>query len=170
MDPLIELFDRIPPLVEAAVEDLTADGLATPPEPGANTVAWLVWHLTRVQDDHVADVAGEPQVWEQGDWAPRFGLPEDAMDTGYGHDQEQVLAIRAEPDALVEYHRAVAERTRSFLEGLEPEDLDRVVDEDWDPPVTLGARLVSVASDDLQHVGQAAYARGQLLGRGSASD
>ncbi len=165
MDPLLELFDRIPPLVEHAVEGLTTTDLATPPAEGANTVAWLVWHLTRVQDDHVAEVAGHRQVWEEGDWAPRFGLPEGAMDTGYGHEPEQVLGVQPEPDALVEYHRVVAERTRAYLEQLRSEELDRVVDDRWDPPVTLGVRLVSVACDDLEHVGQAAYARGVLLSR-----
>jgi hypothetical protein len=37
-----------------------------------------------------------------------------------------------------------------------------VVDASWDPPVTLGVRLVSVISDDLQHAGQAAYLRGMI--------
>ena len=51
-------------------------------------------------------------------------------------------------------------RTVAHLAGLSEADLDRVVDERWDPPVTLGVRLVSVISDDLQHAGQAAYLRG----------
>jgi uncharacterized damage-inducible protein DinB len=55
-------------------------------------------------------------------------------------------------------------RSAEFLRGLSDEDLDRVVDTNWDPPVTLGVRLVSVLSDDFQHLGQAAYLRG-LLGR-----
>ena len=52
--------------------------------------------------------------------------------------------------------------TVAYLATVAPEDLDRVVDERWDPPVTLGVRLVSVLSDDLQHAGQAAYARGLI--------
>ena len=39
---------------------------------------------------------------------------------------------------------------------------DRVVDRTWDPPVTLGVRLVSILDDDTQHAGQAAYVRGLL--------
>ena len=162
MDPLIELFDRIPPLVDRVVDGLTTTELSTPPVEGANTIAWLVWHLTRIQDDHVAGVADRPQVWEEAEWAERFGLPVDSMDTGYGHDVDQVLGVQPEPDALTEYHHAVAARTTAFLQGLDPTELDRVVDERWDPPVTLGVRLASVASDDLQHVGQAAYVRGLL--------
>ena len=55
------------------------------------------------------------------------------------------------------------------MSGLTDADLPRVVDERWDPPVTLGVRLVSVISDCLQHAGQAAFVRGILLrsaGRG----
>ena len=91
---LLELFGRLPDLVRSAVKGLSPDELARPPQPGANTVGWLVWHLTRVQDDHVAEVAGRPQVWQEDDWAPRFGLPADATDTGYGYSAEQVAAIR----------------------------------------------------------------------------
>ena len=74
-----------------------------------------------------------------------------------------MAAVRPESaQALIDYHQAVAERTRTFLAGLRPADLDRVVDEAWDPPVTLGVRLVSVIGDDLEHVGQAAYVRGLI--------
>jgi uncharacterized damage-inducible protein DinB len=156
-----ELFGRLPGLVRGAVQGLSPADLERAPAPGANTVGWLVWHLTRVQDDHVAEVAGRAQVWDEGDWAPRFGLPQGALDTGYGHTQEQVVTVRPESaESLVAYYDAVSERTGAFLAGLADGDLDRVVDRRWDPPVTLGARLVSVAVDDLEHAGQAAYVRG----------
>lgn len=158
---LQELYGRIPPLVEKAVEDLDAATLAGAPAPGANTIAWLCWHLTRVQDHHVAELLGEDQLWASGPWAERMGLAADPDDTGYGHEPEQVAAVRPDrPEVLVEYHRAVAARTEAYLRTLGPDDLDRVVDDSWDPPVTLGVRLVSVADDSLQHAGQAAYARG----------
>lgn len=159
---LSEHFDRLPPLVRSAVEDLTPDQLATPPAEGANTIAWLVWHLTRIEDDHVADAMGTSQVWEQNGWAERFGLSPGSMDTGYGHSPEEVESVRASADDLIAYHEAVAERTAGFVAGLDADALDRVVDEGWDPPVTLGARLVSVLGDALQHLGQAAYVRGLL--------
>ena len=137
--------------------------LARPPAPGANTVGWLVWHLARVQDDHIAEVAGGPQVWQDGDWARRFGLTPGPTETGYGWSADQVAGLRAESgEALVAYYDAVAERTDAFLATLTDADLDRVVDERWDPPVTLGVRLASVVDDDLEHVGQAAYVRGLL--------
>jgi hypothetical protein len=52
-----------------------------------------------------------------------------------------------------------------MLEVVGPADLARTVDDRWDPPVTLGVRLVSIADDSLQHVGQAAYLRGLLSAR-----
>jgi hypothetical protein len=160
-DVLIEAFDRLPDLVRSAVDGLTPEELAWSPAPGANPVGWLVWHLTRVQDHHVAELLGRDQVWVSGDWAGRFGLDADPSDTGYGHSAEQVAGVR--PDSsqvLVDYHAAVAARTRDLLREVTPGDLDRVVDQRWDPPVTLGVRLVSILNDDVQHVGQAAYVRG----------
>jgi uncharacterized damage-inducible protein DinB len=163
----LELYGRLPDLVRAAVDGLTPQELTRPPAAGANTVGWLVWHLTRVQDDHIAEVAGRTQVWQEEDWAPRFGLGSGTSETGYGWSAEQVAALRPESgDVLVAYYDAVAERTSAFLAGLADDDLDRVVDENWDPPVTLGVRLASVVDDDLEHVGQAAYVRG-LLKRGT---
>jgi hypothetical protein len=160
---LLEIYGRIPPLAEEAVDGLTADQLATAPSPGANTIGWLVWHLTRVQDHHVAELLNTGQIWTTGDWAARFGQDSDPNNTGYGHEPERVLSVRPKtPDDLLAYLDAVHQRTCDMLEGLSPDDLDRVVDRRWDPPVTMGVRLVSIADDCMQHAGQAAYVRGIL--------
>jgi hypothetical protein len=165
-DVLIEAFGRLPDLVRSAVEGLSPEQLRRPPAEGANTVAWLVWHLTRVQDSHVAELLDGDQVYLAGDWPSRFGLKADPSDTGYGHSPAQVLAVAPrDGQALVDYYLAVHDRTVGFVAGLTDADLDRVVDEAWDPPVTLGVRLVSVYDDDAQHVGQAAYVRGVVLQR-----
>jgi uncharacterized damage-inducible protein DinB len=160
-DILIEGYGRIQEEVHAAVEGLDPDGLNARPTDDANSVAWLVWHLTRVQDDHVADAFGLDQVWLTGGWEKRFGLGLPRHDTGYGHSAAEVAKVRVDsPGLLTGYYDAVHEQTLGALRSLAAKDLERIVDEGWDPPVTLGARLVSVLSDDLQHVGQAAYARG----------
>ena len=57
------------------MDGLSDDDLAWRPDPEANSIAWLVWHLTRIEDDHVAGVAGTTQVWDDDGWADRFGLP-----------------------------------------------------------------------------------------------
>ena len=115
-----------------------------------------------MQDDHVCAVADREQVWVTGGWAERFGLDLDVRDTGYGHNPDQVAVVKANGDLLSGYHEAVFERTAAYLNGLSSADLDRVVDKRWDPPVTLGVRLVSVVADDLQHAGQAAFVKGLL--------
>lgn len=161
-DVLRDAFGRIRGLVHHVLDGLSAEQLAARPAPDANTIGWLVWHLTRVQDDHVADAAGTPQVWDAS-WVERLGLPFDVTEMGYGQTSEEVGQVRvASPDVLVDYHDAVFERTSTYLARLSASDLDQVVDTSWDPPVTLAARLVSVVADDLQHAGQAAYVRGLL--------
>ncbi|WP_028653745.1 mycothiol transferase [Nocardioides halotolerans] len=159
---LSDAFDRIRQTATAAVDGLTDDQLVARPAPGANSIAWLVWHLARVQDDHVAEVAGTEQVWTAQDFVGRFGLPIPPDATGYSMTSEEVGQVRASADLLAAYVEAVHEATAAYLATVSSEDLDRVVDERWDPPVTLGVRLVSVLSDDLQHAGQAAYVRGLL--------
>jgi uncharacterized damage-inducible protein DinB len=160
---LADAFERVRETVYDAVMGLTAEQLAFRPYPAGNSIAWLVWHLTRVQDDHVADVAETGQAWESGAWAPRFGLAAGSMDTGYGNTSAQVARITVKSaDVLTAYYDAVHERTIRYVTTLTDADLPRIVDKSWDPPVTLGVRLVSVIDDDLQHAGQAAYLRGMI--------
>jgi hypothetical protein len=157
---LTDAFERVLQTATAAVDGLTDDQLAARPAPDANSIGWLVWHLARVQDDHVADVAGTEQVWTAEDFVTRFDLPFDTGATGYGMTSEEVGHVRVGAELLADYLRAVHAATTSYLARLGPEDLDRIVDERWNPPVTLGARLVSVLNDDAQHAGQASYVRG----------
>lgn len=161
-DLLLEAFTRIRDLVPTVVDGLDEDRLTERVDGRGNPIGWLIWHLTRVQDDHIASAAGEEQVWLHEGWRDRFGLDLPAEDTGYGHDREAVAKVRVSAELLVGYQAAVARRTEQFVRGLGPQDLDLVVDPDWSPPVTLGVRLVSVIGDCLQHVGQAAYVRGLL--------
>jgi uncharacterized damage-inducible protein DinB len=160
----LELYGRLPGLVRHAVEGLTPEQLTERPTTEANPVGWLVWHLTRVQDHHVAEVLEQPQLWESGDWARRFGGADpDPQNHGYGHTAAEVAGVRPEStDALLDYFDAVSARTEAFVRGLTGDDLERIVDRRWDPPVTLGVRLASVVDDSLQHAGQAAYVRGLL--------
>jgi uncharacterized damage-inducible protein DinB len=159
-DLLLDAFGRIAEEVGDTVEGLSEEQLAFRPGTGANSIAWLVWHLVRVQDNHVAEAAGEPEIWLEDGWADRFGLSLDPADTGYGHSVDDVAKVRASAELLAGYADAVGERSRRYLSSLDDEALDRVVDERWDPPVTLGVRLVSVIGDDMAHLGQAQYVRG----------
>ncbi len=161
-DLLVDAFERVRDAVHPAANGLSREELTFRPDPESNTIAWLVWHLTRIQDDHVSGLADREQVWTAKGWAARFALPLDDDDTGYGHDPDQVTSVVADANALLGYFEDVHEQTLATVGSLTTEDLDRVIDRRWDPPVTVGVRLVSVIADDLQHAGQAAYIRGIL--------
>jgi hypothetical protein len=165
-DLLADAFGRIRETVHEVADGLTPDQLAVRIEADANPVSWLIWHLTRVQDDHIAAAFGVPQVWVTGKWAARFGLPEDTMEIGYGHSSSQVAAVTgavSSADLLIDYHEAAYQQTFQHVSRVTDADLDRIVDRSWDPPVTLGVRLISVIDDDMQHAGQAAFVRGCVL-------
>jgi hypothetical protein len=155
-----DAFSRISDEVHHVLDGVGAEALTYRADSQANSIAWLVWHLTRVQDDHVSGVAGTEQVWVEGGWADRFNLQLDVFDIGYGHSSGQVALVSAGAELLGGYHDAVFENTAEYVVTLSGDDLDRVVDRRFDPPVTLGVRLVSVVADDQQHVGQAALLRG----------
>jgi hypothetical protein len=157
-DLLVDSFSRIRDLVEELTGGLTEESSTYRPAPEANTPGWLLWHLIRVQDDHVAGLAGVQQAWSG--WRDRFGLPFSDWATGYGQGPDEVGAVRVSGELLAGYHAAVHELTLGYVEQITDDELARVVDTNWDPPVTAGVRLVSVLGDVLQHLGQAAYVRG----------
>ncbi|MFJ9363643.1 DUF664 domain-containing protein [Nocardia sp. NPDC101769] len=165
-DLLVDSFGRIKENVHGAVAGLTPVELAARPDGDSNSIAWLIWHLTRVQDDHIADVAGLEQVWTAQGWVKRFDLPFDDSATGYAHSSAEVARLDGvSADLLLGYFDAVHDQTIGYVSTLTDADLPRIVDTRWDPPVTLGVRLISVVDDDIQHSGQAAYIRGMLLRR-----
>jgi uncharacterized damage-inducible protein DinB len=165
IDLLKDGFERVRDAVHPAVNGLSLDELTFRIDDGSNSIAWLVWHLTRIQDDHVADLHGSEQVWLADGWFDRFDLPLDPADTGYGHGPDDSAKVIADATLLLGYFEDVHQKTVHYVGSLDESDLARVIDRSWDPPVTVGTRLVSVIADDLQHVGQAAYLRGVLQRR-----
>lgn len=158
IDLLVDAFGRVRGALRAVLDDVSDDALVFRPDADANSIAWLIWHLSRVQDSHIAELDGGRELWQ--DWNDRFGLSFDVSASGYGQSSAEVGQVRVGADLLSDYYDAVHERTIGYLRRITADDFGRVVDEAWDPPVTLGVRLVSVISDELQHVGQAAYVRG----------
>jgi hypothetical protein len=158
---LADGFGRIREVVHEVLDGLSLDDLTFRADEQANSICWLIWHLTRVQDDHVAAAVGLPQVWPEG-WQQRADLPFPPMEIGYGQDPALVPHVRLAGDFLAGYHDATYAQTIAVVRGLRDADLPRVVDRRFSPPVTLGVRLVSVLSDDLQHAGQAAFIRGLI--------
>ncbi|GAA1685965.1 hypothetical protein MMUR_57480 [Mycolicibacterium murale] len=157
---LTDAFTRLLEHAEEITDGLTDNVATYRPTPDANTVAWLLWHSARVQDAQVADVAGVEQAWTAKGWVDTFGLDLPRDDTGYGHSAADVAKVRASADNLLGYYRDTHELTLAYIEKLDAGELQRVIYENWDPPVTASVRLVSVLDDCAQHLGQAAYLRG----------
>ncbi|HTI15955.1 MAG TPA: DUF664 domain-containing protein [Dictyobacter sp.] len=158
---IIDAFGRVQGVVHQTLNGLSVEDLAFRPTASANSIGWLVWHLTRVQDDHIADVAHTKQVWHTG-WSKQLALPFADDATGYGQSSNDIAAVKVSADLLLGYYDAVHEATIAYVQSLKDEDYANIVDTRWNPPVTLAVRLISVISDDLQHAGQAAYIRGLL--------
>lgn len=163
---LLDGFARIEDQVAAATDGLDPDDARWRPDADANPVGWLLWHLTRVMDDHVAGLAEVEQAWTAQGFADRLALPYPADAVGYGQDSAEVGAFRATPTDVLAYHRATQELVRTHLSGVTASGLERVVDEDWDPPVTEAVRIMSVLGDATAHIGQAQYVLGLLERRG----
>jgi hypothetical protein len=157
---LRDAFTRLIEHVDELTEGLTDEVSNYRPASNANSIAWLIWHSARVQDIQLAHVAGIEQVWIRDGWVDRFNLDLPRNDTGYGHGPDEVAKVRAPADLLSGYYHGVHELSLQYVAGVTADELCRVVDTNWDPPVTASARIVSIIDDCAQHLGQAAYLRG----------
>jgi hypothetical protein len=167
-DLIIDGFGRVLELLEPALEGLSQADLDHQPKADCNSIGWIVWHLTRVQDSQIADLTKEEQVWVKDKWYARFNRAADPVDTGSGHGPEEVAAFSSPPSpVLLEYYRATLEQTKRYLLTQSLSGLDRQLDEPWyQPPPTLGVRIISVMADCLQHSGEVGYLRGLIKGKG----
>jgi hypothetical protein len=142
-------------------DDVDTARLNARPGGHPNSIGWLIWHTGREIDAQLAWLTDAGESWTAGDWADRFGPTVPADGHGFGHTPAEARAVVVTDKALLrEYLAEVTDAATDYLGRLRPEDLHEVVDERWDPPVTRGARLVSIFADALQHVGQAAYVAG----------
>ena len=157
---LRDSFTRLIEHVDGLTDDLSEDVSFFRPTPESNSICWLIWHSARIQDAQLAQIAATDQVWFTGGWVDRFALdlPRDAH--GYGHTPEEVGKVRASAGLLAGYYHAVHKMTLEYIAGVTTDELARIVDENWDPPVTASVRLVSIIDDCAQHLGEAAFVRG----------
>ena len=160
-DLLVEAYSHINRIVHQATDDLTQDQLAYQPELGSNSIAWLVWHLTRIQDSHLRNVVQLEEAWLTEEWSDRFGMS-GSTGIGFGDGPDEVAAIKPPRAILLGYHDRVAGRVLHYLPTADANELDRIVDTNYDPHVKAGIRLMSVVQDNTQHAGQARYIRGMI--------
>jgi Protein of unknown function (DUF664) len=157
---LRDAFSRVREHVDQICHEVSPAQATYRPDPDANTIMWLIWHLTRIQDDHLSGLTGEEQLWTREGWYDRFDLPFDPRDHGYGHTSAEVGMVNVPLHLLDEYQSAVHDTCLAYVDNWTLDELARVVDANWDPPVTAAVRLVSILGDCLEHLGQANYVRG----------
>lgn len=167
-DIVLDALERIRSILHRTLTGLTLDEMNRQPTSDSNSIAWLTWHLTRVQDNGISGLFGQEQAWISQGWHAQFGMTPDPDNEGQGHTPAQVAAFRAPSiQTLLDYHDSVSTRSKSFLTGLAPADFNRELDEpQYQPRPTVGVRVVSILSDNLQHAGQVAYLRGVWQGIG----
>ena len=167
-DLILDGYGRISEVLEKALEGLTPDDLNEQPHPDCNSMGWLAWHLTRGTDAQIARLMGEQQLWLTEGWHARFNRPDDKKDVGFGVSSEELAAFKSpDVETLLGYNRAVLEWTKNYITNLPTEELGREIDERWfQPPPTVGIRLVSILIECAQHAGQISYLRGLLKGKG----
>ncbi len=160
-------FSRVLEVIEPALAGLNRNDLNRQPKPDCNSIGWIVWHLSRGLDAQIADLTGEEQLWIKDGWYSKFNRTKDPGDTGFGDTPEDVAAFKSPAvSVLLDYYRDCLVPTNRFIAGLSLTDLDRVIDESYKPPVTIGVRLISILADCLEHSGEVAYLRGLLKGMG----
>ncbi|MFC2060072.1 DinB family protein [Chloroflexota bacterium] len=162
---IVDTYERSSQALERALEGLTQDDLNQQPNPDSNSMGWIVWHLTRIQDRAIADLTGEEQLWIKDTWHSKFNRPADPQDVGVRHMPEDLAAFKS-PDVqtLLAYHQAVLQVSKRYISNLSQTDLDRWLGHPR--YATVGARLVVLISENLQHAGQVAYVHGLLKGKG----
>ena len=164
LDILRDLTSRPRTAAAALAGQLNPVSLNARPGGHDNSVAWLLWHTGREIDAQLADLTGGEQVWTAHGFDARFALGELGDTVGYGHTPAEARRIVVEDGpGLLAYIDAALAALEHYLGTLSQEDLADVVDEQWDPPVTRGARLVSILDDAAQHIAQAAYVLGMPL-------
>ena len=167
-DLLADGYGRIPEFMESLLSGLSQDDLNWQPREDCNSIGWLCWHLTRQQDAQIAALIDEEQLWVKDGWHAKFNREPDTADSGFSHTPEQVADFKSPPARiLLDYQKAVVERSKNYFKTLSKTDLERKLDEPWFQPLpTVGVRLVSIMDDSVLHVGQAAYIRGLRQGKG----
>ncbi len=164
---VIDGYVRVLDSLKESLAGLTPEELNKQPKPDCNSMGWLAWHISRIQDAEIANLMGADQLWISQKWHAKFNRPPDPDDTGTGQTSKQVAAFKSpDVETLLDYYYAVAERTKKYIRSLTGEELDRKLDEPYQPPPTVGVRLVSVLADNLQHAGEIAYVHGLIKGKG----
>lgn len=160
IDVLLDLAGRPSELLGYMRKSLTPELLTRHPNHD-NSPGWLIWHAARQLDVQLSALTGVDQVWSAQAFGPRLNMDISPDDMGFEHTPEQARAVVIEDvDGVVAYLEEVVAAQVSYIRSLDDKALSDIIDDSWDPPVTRGARLVSISCDAMQHLAQVMYVAG----------
>jgi len=144
--------------VMRAVKDLTTVELAYRPAPHSNSIAFLCWHVTRVEDLWISRLTGRKHLYETAGWYQKFGTA--AEDFGFGYGVAELDAYKAPPmEVVMGYAMAVRQQTVDYIKGLDLDTLDEVKDFGH-RQASIGWALAHLVDEVGEHSGQIGYLRG----------
>ena len=154
-------------MVRKALDGLSDKEVATRPNSECNSMAWLLWHLSRAEDGLVSSLDGSAELWNDG-WAEKCGISAETKGMGFGHKAEDLESFGVgSVDALKEYFGQTEKKVADYLASLSSEDLDKQVPSMMgDGTVPLGNIVQVIVNEAMVHGGQIAYLRGLHKGLG----
>ncbi len=169
VDPVILAMERNWEMIDGALEGLDEETMARQPTSECNSVAWILWHLTRVTDMFIhSRLRDLTQVWVSEGWHQKFGMPPDEEDRGVGWTAAQVAQWQPpSKEVQLAYYQAVKNHARDFLANITPEELERTIVMNPVPePRTVAVCMGQMVWDTVAHGGQIGYLRGFHRGMG----
>ncbi|WP_163654843.1 DinB family protein [Listeria sp. PSOL-1] len=162
----IDTLARAKERFEESLNQMSVAESNTMPAPLIKSVTWLIWHTARELDYQISDLNKSQPLWLSQGWKEKFGLdlPDDTEDWHHT-PQEAAKVIVSDKAILLDYLNASIDFTTSFLNTLEEESLDEIIDANWDPVVTRATRIVSIIDDAVMHSGQAVYTRRLVINK-----
>ncbi|WP_251006084.1 DUF664 domain-containing protein [Carnobacterium sp. ISL-102] len=156
----VELLDRVQERFEETLDKMTVEEANKMPHPLLKSVTWLFWHNAREIDMQISDLKGEEALYTRNGWNKRFDLPLPDDTPEYKHTSEEAEQVTvSDKNLLSDYLDVSIKLAKDYLANLNEDTLDKIVDENWSPPVTHQARLISIIDDAVMHSGQAVYTR-----------
>ena len=92
-----------------------------------NSLAWLLWHMARVEDVVVNLVVADGRQVLDHDWALRLKVPSRHIGTGMTDHEAIELTAAIDINALRAYRDAVGRRTREVVSALPAAAWDEIV-------------------------------------------
>ncbi len=101
------------------------------PYPQVNSIAWNVWHLTRVEDAGLNLFVGErSQVFDEDNWMQRLNLPWRHQGSGMTFPEVDELNQQINLQGLHDYSDAVHARTLEIVAQFDPDRLSDLMGEE----------------------------------------